>query len=90
MWGNFSFPCMTIVGKLKISPHMEKLQKSPHDSVEKSENLHIWHVCGVEYVVIYAKDMKFSCGEKMSEKVHLWGENDKYEVWAYMLLFKQC
>ena len=22
-WRNFSFPCMTIVGKLKISPHME-------------------------------------------------------------------
>ena len=26
MWRNFSFPCMTIVGKLKISPHMEKFQ----------------------------------------------------------------
>ena len=24
MWRNFSFPCMTIVGKLKISPHVEK------------------------------------------------------------------
>ena len=26
MWRNFSFPCMTIVGKLKISPHVEKFQ----------------------------------------------------------------
>ena len=24
MWRNFSFPCMTIVGKLKISPHVEE------------------------------------------------------------------
>ena len=31
MWRNFSFPCMMIVGKLKISPHVEKYQKSPHD-----------------------------------------------------------
>ena len=31
MWRNFSFSCMTIVGKLKISPHVEKYQKSPHD-----------------------------------------------------------
>ena len=30
-WINFSFPCMTIVGKLKISPHVEKFQMSPHD-----------------------------------------------------------
>ena len=26
MWRNFSFPCTTIVGKLKISPHVEKFQ----------------------------------------------------------------
>ena len=31
MWGNFSFPCMTIVGKLKISPNVEKFQMFPHD-----------------------------------------------------------
>ena len=31
MWKNFSFPCMTIVGKLTISPHVEKFQMSPHD-----------------------------------------------------------
>ena len=48
MWRNFSFPCMTIVGKLKISLH-----------VEKSEILHIWHVFDVENVAIYAKFMHF-------------------------------
>ena len=26
MWRNFIFPCMTIVGKLKISSHVEKFQ----------------------------------------------------------------
>ena len=31
MWRNFSFPYVTIVGKLKISPHVEKFQMSPHD-----------------------------------------------------------
>ena len=31
MWRNFSFPCITIVGKLKISPSVEKFQMSPHD-----------------------------------------------------------
>ena len=46
MWRNFSFPRMTIVGKLKISPHVEEFQMSPHDrgEVEKSEIVHIGHV----------------------------------------------
>ena len=35
MWRNFSFPCMAIVGKLKISPHAEKFQMSPHDRCGK-------------------------------------------------------
>ena len=30
MWRNFIFPCMAIVEKLKISPHVEKFQMSPH------------------------------------------------------------
>ena len=45
--------------------------------VEKSEILHIWHVCDIESVAIYAKFMHFfatiyvlSCGEKLSPKVH--------------------
>ena len=55
--------------------------------VEKSEILHIWHVCDVENVAIYAKFMRFfaiiyalSRGEKLSPKVHLWRKNDKYQV----------
>ena len=77
MWRNFSFSCMTIVGKLKISPHVDKFHMSQH--VEKSEILHIWHVCDVENIVIYAKFMQnlcniyaLSCGDKLSRKVHLW------------------
>ena len=31
-WSNFSSPGMTIVGKLKISPHVEKFQMSPADT----------------------------------------------------------
>ena len=46
--------------------------------VEKSEILHIWHVCDV---AIYTKFMQFSCGEKLSPKVHLWRKSDKYQVW---------
>ena len=26
MWRNVNFPCMAIVGKLKISPHVEKVK----------------------------------------------------------------
>ena len=48
--------------------------------MEKSEILYIWHVCDVENVAIYAKFMQFSCGEKLSPKVHLWRKNDEYQV----------
>ena len=47
---------MTIVGKLKIFPHVERFHTT---DVEKSEILHTWHVCGVENVAIYAKFMQF-------------------------------
>ena len=43
--------------------------------VEKYEILHIWHVCDVENVAIYANlatIYALSCGEKLSPKVHLW------------------
>ena len=30
-WINFSLPCMTIVGKSKISPHVKKFQMSPSE-----------------------------------------------------------
>ena len=54
--------------------------------VEKSEILHIWHVCDIENIAIYAKFMQFSCEEKMSPKVHLRNKNDKYEVWTELLI----
>ena len=53
----------------------------PMTDVDNSDILHIWHVCDVKNVDIYAKFMQFSCGEKLSPKVHLWRKNDKYEVW---------
>ena len=31
MWKNFSFPCLTFVAKLKISPSVERFQMSLHD-----------------------------------------------------------
>ena len=45
---------MTIVGKLKISPHVEKFEKFR----KILEN----------FAALYA----LSCGEKLSQKVHLW------------------
>ena len=50
---------MTIVGKLKISPHVEKFQIFHMRDVEESEIFHIWHVCDVEIVANYAKFMQF-------------------------------
>ena len=59
MWRNFSFPRMTIVGKLKISPHVEKFQMSPHDRCGEIWNSpHI--ICVLcKKVAIYAKFMQF-------------------------------
>ena len=50
---------MTIVGELKISPHEQKFRCLQMTDVEKSEILHIWHVCYVENVAIYAKFTRF-------------------------------
>ena len=58
----------------------------PMTDVDNSDILHIWHVCDVKNVDIYAKFMQFSCGEKFSPKVHLWRKNDKYEVCENMWL----
>ena len=38
MWRIFSFPCMTIAGKSKISLHVEKFQMSSHDRCGKIWN----------------------------------------------------
>ena len=79
---NFNFPCMTIVGKLKISPHVKKFQYS-------------WWGLNAIYAVlllnllfklfcceILATNYALSCGEQLSPKVHLWRKNDKYQVCA--------
>ena len=81
MWRNFSFPCMTIVGKLKISPHVEKFQYNWWGFIAIYAvlllNLLFTLFCREIFATIYA----LSCGEKLSPKVHLWRKNDKYQVW---------
>ena len=49
--------------------------------VEKSENLHIWHVCDVENVAIYAKFTRFHVKKNWAQKYIGGEQNDKYEVW---------
>ena len=72
LWGNWKFL------------HMWRNFRCLHmTDVEKSEILHIWHVCDVENVAIYAKFMQFyalSCGEKLSPTVHLWRK--KWQIWG--------
>ena len=80
MWRNFSFPCMTIVGKLKISPHVEKFQMSPHDRCGEIWNSPhmacVWcrkrrHICKIHAIftrfhVEKNWAQKHICGEKMT------------------------
>ena len=71
---------MTIVWKLKISPHKEKFQMSPNDRCGEIWNsphmTFVW--CRKRYHI--CKMYVLSCVEKLSPKVHLWGKNDKYQV----------
>ena len=55
--------------------------------MEKSEILHIWHVCDVEDVAICAKFMRFSCGEKLNSKVHLWTQ---WQILGLLLVTGIC
>ena len=79
MWKNFSFPCMTIVGKLKISPHVEKFQMCPHDRCGEIWNSphmacawcrkrhYIWKM--PQYTRFHVEEnwaQKYMCGEKMT------------------------
>ena len=66
MLRNFSFPCMTIVGKVKISPHVEKFWEVLRNC---------WEILG-NFATIYA----LSCGEKLSPKSTFVEKNDKYKV----------
>ena len=73
-----AFNAWQLLGNWKFL-HMWRNFRCLHmGDVEKSEILHIWQVCDVENVAIYAKFMQFSYGEKLSSKIHLWRKNDKY------------
>ena len=83
MWRNFSFPCMTIVGKLKISPHVEKFQYNWWGFIAIYAvlllNLLFTLFCREIFATIYA----LSCGEKLSPKVNLWRKKMKNMGSAY-------
>ena len=81
MWRNFSFPCMTIMGKLKISPHDNcgEIWNSPHLAFLQ------FFIHAVLSRYLFCRNLALSCGEKLSPKVHLWRKNDKYQVWAHLV-----
>ena len=66
MWRNFSLPCMTIVGKLKISPQVEKVsispqltwkaEISPHDNFFSTNNM---RDISDKYQVCFQKELSF-------------------------------
>ena len=72
---------MTIVGKLKISPDVDKFQYNCWGFIAIYAvlllNLLFTLFCHEIFATIYALSL---CGEKLSPKVHLWRKNDKYQV----------
>ena len=87
MWRNFSFPCMTILGKLKISQHVEKFQMSPHDrcgEIWNSAHLAcVWcrkrrHICKI-YCNLCRFVAKSLINAVLSQNF-MWRKNDKYQV----------
>ena len=58
--------------------------------VEKSEILHIWHVCDVENIAIYAKIYaiftRFHVEKNWAQKYICGEKNDKYQVWFNPLI----
>ena len=93
MWRNFSFPCTTIVGKLKNSPHVEKFQYNWWGFIAiyavLLPNLLLTLFCRKIFATIYA----LSCGEKLSpkstfveKKWQIWGLNKtdtQYQIQRY-------
>ena len=84
MLRNFSFPCMTIVEKLKISPHRENFQMCPHDRCgaiwnsphmacvwcrKRRHRCKIYAVFATIYVWRKIDNLKYICGEKWQ----IWG-----------------
>ena len=85
MWRNFSFPCMTIVGKLKISPHVEKFQYNWWGFIAIYAVLLLNLLFTLFCCKIFATFYALSYGEKLSPRVHLWRKNDKYQVWVILV-----
>ena len=80
--GEFSaFHVWRLQGNKKILYMWRNFRCLPMTDVEKPEILHIWQVCCVEKVTIYAKFMLFSW---KIQKFSLWRKNDKYQVCLYM------
>ena len=70
--GEFSaFHVWRLQGNKKILYMWRNFRCLPMTDVEKSEILHIWHVCDVENVAIYAKFMLFSWKKSVLSKNEL-------------------
>ena len=78
MWRNFCFAYMTIVGKLKISPPVDKFQYNWWGFIavyaDLLLNLLFTLFCREIFATIYA----LSCGEKLIPKVHL--RREKWQI----------
>ena len=72
MWKNFSFPCITIVGKFKFSPHVEKFQYNWWGFIAIYAGWWLNLLFTLFCREIFATICALSCGEKLSPKVHLW------------------
>ena len=69
--GEFSaFHVWRLQGNKKILYMWRNFRCLPMTDVEKSEILHIWHVCDVENVAIYAKFMLFSWKKSVLSKTN--------------------
>ena len=83
MWRNFSFPCMTIVGKWKFL-HMWRNFRCLHmTDVEKSEILHIWHVCDLENFAIYTR---FHVEKNLAQSTFV---EKKWQIWGLVIVLVQ-
>ena len=95
MWRNFSFPCMTIVGKLKISLHVEKFQMSPHDRCgeiwNSSHMACVWcrrrcHICKI--YAIFCHNLRAFMWRKIEPKTTF--VEKKWQIWDVILTSLLC
>ena len=74
--GEFSaFHVWRLQGNKKILYMWRNFRCLPMTDVEKSEILHIWHVCDVENVAIYAKFMLFSWKNQFCQNLRTLSRN---------------